>query len=96
MSTTRDVSDVHSAEQPSTSRRVALPIDGMSCAACAARVERALGKLDGVTEAAVNFAGENATVSFDASGPKSNSSWPPSNARDFAYPRKSFGSISAE
>ena len=41
-----------------------LPIDGMSCAACAARIERRLNTLPGV-EAAVNFAGEKAVVSFD-------------------------------
>jgi Cu+-exporting ATPase len=38
-----------------------LAIGGMTCAACAARVQRKLGALDGVT-AAVNFATERATV----------------------------------
>lgn len=38
-----------------------LPIEGMTCGACAARVERALNKLDGVT-ATVNFATEQAHV----------------------------------
>jgi Cu+-exporting ATPase len=37
----------------------------MTCASCAARVERALGKVPGVTGAAVNFAAERATVAFD-------------------------------
>ncbi len=41
--------------------RVELSIGGMTCAACAGRVERALGKLDGVT-ASVNFATERAVV----------------------------------
>jgi P-type Cu+ transporter len=36
----------------------------MTCASCAARIERKLNKLEGV-EAAVNFATEEATVSFD-------------------------------
>ena len=40
---------------------VELDITGMTCAACAGRVERALGKLDGVT-ATVNYATERATV----------------------------------
>jgi Cu+-exporting ATPase len=41
--------------------RVELVIGGMSCAACAVRVERRLNKLEGVT-ASVNFATERATV----------------------------------
>src|SRR4051794_32687085 len=41
-----------------------LELDGMSCAACAASVERALNRLDGV-EATVNFATERAAVAFD-------------------------------
>jgi Cu+-exporting ATPase len=49
---------------PRTSERIDLPIEGMSCAACASRVERSLNGLDGV-EATVNFATERATVHFD-------------------------------
>ena len=41
-----------------------LAIEGMTCASCAARIERALNKLEGV-EATVNFATETAAVSFD-------------------------------
>ncbi|MGH8671520.1 MAG: copper ion binding protein, partial [Burkholderiales bacterium] len=41
-----------------------LPITGMTCAACAARIEKALNKLPGVT-ASVNFAAENARIEFD-------------------------------
>jgi P-type Cu+ transporter len=44
--------------------RVRLEIEGMTCAGCAARVERGLNKLEGV-EAAVNLATEEAAVSFD-------------------------------
>ena len=44
--------------------RIRLEIGGMTCASCAARVERRLNKLDGV-EAAVNYATEEAAVSFD-------------------------------
>jgi P-type Cu+ transporter len=50
------VSAVHSAE---------LAIGGMTCASCAARIEKKLNKLDGVT-AAVNFATETARVTFPA------------------------------
>jgi len=45
--------------------RVELMIGGMTCASCAARIERRLNKIDGVT-AAVNFATEKAIVAFPA------------------------------
>jgi Cu+-exporting ATPase len=41
-----------------------LAILGMTCANCAASVERALNKVDGVLEATVNYASEKATVSY--------------------------------
>jgi Cu+-exporting ATPase len=41
---------------------VTLPVEGMTCASCVSRVERALGKLPGVTDATVNLASETATV----------------------------------
>jgi P-type Cu+ transporter len=44
--------------------RLELPIAGMTCASCAARIERRLNKLDGVT-ATVNYATEKARVEFD-------------------------------
>jgi P-type Cu+ transporter len=47
------------------SARVQLALEGMSCAACAARIERKLNRLEGV-EAAVNFATEEAAVDYDA------------------------------
>lgn len=37
----------------------------MTCAACAAGIEKAIGKLDGVASVSVNFATEKATVSYD-------------------------------
>ena len=46
-------------------RAVELAIGGMTCASCAARVEKKLSKLDGVS-ATVNFATETARVSFPA------------------------------
>jgi P-type Cu+ transporter len=45
-------------------RRVRLALEGMTCASCAARVERTLNALDGV-EASVNLATEEAAVSYD-------------------------------
>ncbi|HEX4701192.1 MAG TPA: cation transporter, partial [Pseudonocardiaceae bacterium] len=46
---------------PAGLAQVEFAIGGMTCAACAARVERKLNKLDGVT-ATVNFATEKASV----------------------------------
>src|SRR5438477_53798 len=45
--------------------RILLPIEGMSCAACAATVQNALGTRDGVASAAVNYATGKATVDYD-------------------------------
>ena len=45
---------------------VALAIRGMTCAACANRIEKGLAKLDGVTAVSVNLATERATVHYDA------------------------------
>jgi Cu+-exporting ATPase len=47
--------------------RIDLPVTGMTCAACAARIERSLGKAEGVEEATVNLATERATVRFNPS-----------------------------
>ena len=45
-------------------------ISGMTCAACASRVERFVKKLDGVTDASVNFAAETLTVEYEKIGAK--------------------------
>jgi len=37
-------------------------IEGMSCGHCAARIEKSLGKLDGVTSVKVNLAGKFAEL----------------------------------
>jgi Cu+-exporting ATPase len=53
---------------PDTSDRleeVRLPIEGMECAACAVRLERQLSRTDAVASASVNFATNEASVSFD-------------------------------
>src|SRR5437773_9187471 len=44
---------------------IVLPIEGMSCASCAATVQQALQELNGVTQAAVNFATARAAVDYD-------------------------------
>jgi len=42
-----------------------LPIEGMTCGACATRLEKALSRATGIVDAAVNFALERAAISFD-------------------------------
>jgi len=46
-------------------KQLTLPVIGMTCANCVAAVERNAKKAEGVTEAAVNFAAEKVTVSYD-------------------------------
>jgi Cu+-exporting ATPase len=46
-------------------QRLDLPVGGMSCAGCAARIEGVLQKLPGVREAQVNFATAKATLRYD-------------------------------
>ena len=48
--------------QPGTLIDWSLPIEGMTCASCVGRVERALQKMPGVVEASVNLATEAASV----------------------------------
>ena len=50
-------------EQAAGRRVVSIAIDGMTCGACATRIERRLNELDGV-EASVNYASERARVSL--------------------------------
>jgi P-type Cu+ transporter len=47
-----------------TSNIIKLPIEGMTCASCATRVEKALKRVPGVAAAEVNLATETATVSI--------------------------------
>lgn len=42
-----------------------LPIEGMTCASCVGRVERAIRKVPGVTDVSVNLATERAEVTFE-------------------------------
>ncbi|MEW6375119.1 MAG: heavy metal translocating P-type ATPase, partial [Thermodesulfobacteriota bacterium] len=58
-------------EKPSPVReglkKVELPITGISCASCVAKIERGLSKMSGIVDAKVNFATEKAIVTFDSS-----------------------------
>ena len=46
-------------------QKVALPITGMTCVNCAMNIERTVKKLNGIKDANVNFAAEQAVVAFD-------------------------------
>ncbi len=47
--------------------RVTLPVEGMTCGACATTVQKRLARANGVTDAAVNYATGKATVTIDDS-----------------------------
>lgn len=49
-----------------TTAALDLGIQGMSCTACAARIERALAKMEGVTEASVSYASRMAWIRYEA------------------------------
>ncbi|MFF1638351.1 heavy metal translocating P-type ATPase [Streptomyces sp. NPDC058246] len=57
------IAETSQTSPPSTPSEVELSIGGMTCASCAARVEKKLNRMDGVT-ATVNFATEKAKVSY--------------------------------
>ncbi len=52
------------ANQEVSMKTVIIPIEGMSCGACAARVKRTLTSIDGVADVEVNLAERNARVRF--------------------------------
>lgn len=45
--------------------RITLPVEGMTCGACATTVQKRLTQAPGVRDAAVNYATGKATVRFD-------------------------------
>lgn len=67
------VSDIQSAVEKAGYKALTesvsktMKIEGMTCASCAKNVEKATRKLNGVTEANVNFATEKLTISFEPS-----------------------------
>ncbi len=54
------------AEQQ-TSKSVVVPVEGMTCASCSARIEKVVGRLDGVLSVSVNLATERADISYEPS-----------------------------
>ncbi|HOO47077.1 MAG TPA: copper ion binding protein, partial [Deltaproteobacteria bacterium] len=57
--------------KPTTSDRskglktLTLPVEGMTCASCVARVEKAMGRIEGIEDPKVNLAADEVTFSFD-------------------------------
>ncbi|MDR1421199.1 MAG: heavy metal translocating P-type ATPase [Treponema sp.] len=51
--------------EKSEAGRVTIPIGGMTCAACAGRIEKAVGRINGVKTVTVNLASEKAFVAYD-------------------------------
>jgi Au+-exporting ATPase len=58
--------DIQVKQNPSVATAISLSIEGMSCASCVGRVERALKAVPGVAEATVNLATERASVRGNA------------------------------
>ncbi|MEN6418401.1 MAG: heavy metal translocating P-type ATPase [Clostridiaceae bacterium] len=50
---------------PQTGKRAEIGVEGMTCASCSSAVERAIKRLDGVTEASVNLATNRAAFTYD-------------------------------
>ncbi|OAP39828.1 ATPase [Sinorhizobium glycinis] len=53
------------AENAEDTQRVSLSVEGMNCASCVARVEKAISAVPGVVSASVNLATERADIRFD-------------------------------
>ncbi|MEI7811126.1 MAG: heavy metal translocating P-type ATPase [Ignavibacteria bacterium] len=56
--------NVNEREKVNT-RKFYLPVEGMTCASCVARVEKVIGKIDGVINVSVNLATEKASLELD-------------------------------
>lgn len=71
--THKQLSDKNSAKHlngyktMSSVENIRTAIKGMTCTACATRIEKALHRIDGIETIAVNFATENADIAFDSS-----------------------------
>ncbi len=68
---------------------ITLPVKGMSCASCSARIEKKVGELDGVVSTHVNFATEAATIEFDPQKISANQFPVTIERLGFEVPRKS-------
>ncbi len=55
----------YGAAEERNTKEVSIPIGGMTCAACAKAVERAVNKLEGIESSAVNIATEKAVIKYN-------------------------------
>ncbi|MDF2522306.1 MAG: copper-translocating P-type ATPase, partial [Clostridia bacterium] len=55
----------YEAVEEAETKEITVPISGMSCAACAKSIEKAVGKLEGVASVSVNFATEKALIKYN-------------------------------
>ncbi len=46
-------------------QKISAPVSGMTCASCVARVEKSIGKIEGVSQVSVNLATEKASFTID-------------------------------
>lgn len=53
-------------DEEKNTEKVTLKIKGMTCTACANKVEKTLNKMEGIAEANVNFAVEKVTIEYDS------------------------------
>ncbi|OGP72542.1 MAG: copper-translocating P-type ATPase, partial [Deltaproteobacteria bacterium RBG_16_49_23] len=78
---------MESKNQEEKLERIDLPLTGMSCASCAAKIEKGLASVEGVSKATVNFAAEKATVVFHSD--QTNLSLLIDKVKDLGYGAKS-------
>ena len=45
--------------------KISLPVEGMTCASCVARVEKTVAKFEGISKVNVNLATEKVTLEYD-------------------------------
>lgn len=55
----------NNVQSASDMQKLSLPVEGMTCASCVARVEKALKKVEGLDNVSVNFATEKASFEID-------------------------------
>jgi len=48
-------------------KHISIPVEGMTCASCVARVEKSISKIEGISNVAVNFATEKASFDINTS-----------------------------
>ena len=55
----------YETEVDNQEKQITIPISGMTCAACANKIEKTVNQLDGVSFASVNFATEKISIKYD-------------------------------